>query len=171
MHLLIAGHETTTNLLGNLLRHLLTNAADMAALRAGRALIPLAVEESLRRDPPVLIQPVLCVAPSTRSGHAVDAGSRAVLSIASANRDPAAYEAPDAFLLDRVQPRPHNSFGGGPHFCPGAPLARLEARVALEVFIDKVDDASLDPEQGDHKVPVFWANGPERLFVHLTPRR
>jgi cytochrome P450 len=171
MHLLIAGHETTTNLLGNLLHHVLTNTAHLAALRAAPALIPVAVEESLRRDPPVLIQPVLCVASATCSGRAVDAGSHAVLSIAAANRDPAAYEAPDAFLLDRVQPRPHNSFGGGPHFCPGAPLARLEARVALEVFLDQVADASLVPEQRQQKVPVFWANGPEHLFVHVTPRR
>lgn len=169
MHLLIAGHETTTNLLGNLIRHLLAHPDDMTALRADRSLIPVAVEESLRRDPPVLIQPVSCVAPAVRSGAPIDAGRRVVLSIASANRDPDAYEDPEHFRLDRVDPPPHNAFGGGAHFCPGAPLARLEAKVALEVFLDRVKSASLDAAQRDEKVPVFWANGPEHLLVRLVP--
>jgi cytochrome P450 len=170
MHLLIAGHETTTNLLGNLLHHLLTSPAHIDALRADPALIPVAVEESLRRDPPVLIQPLSCVAAAVHSGTAIAAGSRVVLSIAAANRDPGAYDDPDEFRLDRTDPAAHNAFGGGPHFCPGAPLARLEARVALEVFFDRVQEATLDAEQEEQKVPVFWANGPEHLRVRLTPR-
>ncbi len=169
MHLLIAGHETTTNLLGNLLHHLLTNPEHMQALRAEPALVAVAVEESLRRDPPVLIQPLSCVAAATHSGTTIDVGSRIVLSIAAANRDPDAYDDPDEFRLDRVDPPPHNAFGGGAHFCPGAPLARLEARVALEVFLERVQHATLDAGYEHEKVPVFWANGPEHLHVRLTP--
>jgi cytochrome P450 len=170
MHLLIAGHETTTNLLGNLLQHLLTNSEHMDALRADQALIPVAVEESLRRDPPVLIQPLSCVAVVTHSGTSIGVGSRVVLSIAAANRDPDAYDDPDEFRLDRADPSPHNAFGGGAHFCPGAPLARLEAKTALEVFFDRVQEATLDAGHEEEKVPVFWANGPEHLRVRLTPR-
>jgi cytochrome P450 len=170
MHLLVAGHETTANLLGNLLHHLLTHPVHMDVLRASPALVPIAVEESLRRDPPVLIQPLSCVAAARRSGTTIAEGTRVVLSIAAANRDPDAYDDPDEFQLDRADPPPHNAFGGGAHFCPGAPLARLEAKVALEVFFDRVQQATLEAGHTDLKVPVFWANGPEHLRVRLTPR-
>jgi len=170
MHLLVAGHETTANLLGNLLYHLLSHPGHLGALRADPALVPMAVEESLRRDPPVLIQPLSCVAAATCSGTTINAGTRVVLSIAAANRDPGAYDHPDEFRLDRDGAPPHNAFGGGAHFCPGAPLARLEAKVALEVFFDRVQDAALEAGHTYVKVPVFWANGPEHLRVRLVPR-
>jgi cytochrome P450 len=170
MHLIIAGHETTTNLLGNLLEHVLITQTDLARLREDHALIPVAVEESLRRDPPVLIQPKTCVVAIEKHGATVDVDSRVVLSLASANRDASVYPEPDAFALEREQPAPHNSFGGGAHFCPGAPLARLEGRVAMEVFLDRVADAALPADYERKKVPVFWANGPEHLPVSLQSR-
>jgi cytochrome P450 len=170
MFLIIAGHETTTHLLGNLLEYLLTDRAGWDRIKADRSLIQMAVEESLRRDPPVVIQPATCVAALRTHGTTVQPGERVVLSIASANRDDAVYSNPDAFVIDRAGAAVHNSFGGGAHFCPGAPLARLEARVALEEFVDRVGDAALEPGYRRSKVPVFWANGPSCLPVTLTAR-
>jgi cytochrome P450 len=167
-HLIIAGHETTTNLLGNLLEHLLTTPQDLVRVRADRGLLAVAVEESLRRDPPVLINPTTCVVPADRHGAEVPAGSRVVLSLASANRDASTYPEPDEFRLDRADAPPHVAFGGGPHVCPGASLARLEARCALDVFLDLVGEVHLATGYEREKVPVFWANGPESLPVTLA---
>src|SRR5260221_10037424 len=94
---------------------------------------------------------------------------RVVLSLAAANRDETVYPNPDEFVLDRPSPAPHNSFGGGAHFCPGAPLARLEGRVSLEVFLGLVEDAQLTAGYHHEKVPVFWANGPEHLPITFRP--
>jgi cytochrome P450 len=79
------------------------------------------------------------------------------------------FDDPHAFRLDRPDPRGHVAFGGGPHVCPGASLARLEARVALSVFLDRV--ATIRPEHpGTYdEVPVAWAHGPRALEVRLTP--
>ena len=169
MHLIIAGHETTTNLLGNLLEHILSTPGDLARLRTDPALLAVAVEESLRRDPPVLIQPKTCVHAIDKHGATVAEDTRVVLSLAAANRDATVYPEPDQFVLDRERPAPHNAFGGGAHFCPGAPLARLEGRVSLEVFLDLVADAQLPAGYHHEKVPVFWANGPEHLPVTIRP--
>ena len=171
MHLIIAGHETTTNLLGNLLEHLLSTPDDLARVRTDPTMIAVAVEESLRRDPPVLIQPLTCVHAIEKPGAIVEEDTRVVLSLAAANRDETAYPNPDEFVLDRPNPAPHTSFGGGAHFCPGAPLARLEGRVSLEVFLDLVADAALPADYHSEKVPVFWANGPEHLPVSLRGAR
>jgi 2-hydroxy-5-methyl-1-naphthoate 7-hydroxylase len=93
-----------------------------------------------------------------------------VLSIAAANRDGEVYPEPDVFDLDRGRPAVHLAFGGGAHFCPGAPLARLEARVALGVLFDQVEALSLVEGHQHKKVQVFWANGPEHLPVTLRSR-
>jgi cytochrome P450 len=89
--------------------------------------------------------------------------------LASANRDEHMYDDPDAFKLDRPSARDHLAFGGGPHVCPGASLARLEGRIALEVFLDRVGTAELDRGYQRQQVPVFWANGPRVLPVTLVP--
>jgi cytochrome P450 len=169
-HLLVAGHETTTNLIGNLLEHLMATPRDMARIRADCSLLPAAVEESLRRDPPVVMLPKTCVHALEKDGAVVEEGERVVLSIAAANRDNRIYPEPDVFNLDRGRPAAHNAFGGGAHFCPGAPLARLEARLALEVLFDRVAALSLAKSYQRRKVQVFWANGPAHLPVTLRPR-
>lgn len=74
----------------------------------------------------------------------------------------------DVFALDRPHARDHLAFGGGPHVCPGASLARLEGRIALEVFLDRVGTACVEDGYQREPVPVFWANGPRRLPVRLT---
>jgi len=92
-----------------------------------------------------------------------------VFGVSSANRDEDYFDDPNAFRLDRDRPKDHIAFGGGPHICPGASLARLEGRVALEVFLDRVATAELAPGCVRKKTPVFWANGPDRLDAFLTP--
>ena len=77
------------------------------------------------------------------------------------------YDTPDVFRLDRPSARDHLAFGGGPHVCPGAALARLEGRIALEVFLDRVATATLADGYRREPVPVFWANGPRTLPVTI----
>ena len=122
-------------------------------------------------DPPIHVLMRDCTADAAIAGVTVPAGAKVAFGLASANRDEANYPDGDAFRLDRANGRDHLAFGGGPHVCPGASLARLEGRVALEVFCERVGDARLEPGYQREQVPVFWANGPRRLPVTITPRR
>ncbi len=166
--LLIAGNETTRNLIANMLLVLATKPEIMQALQADRSLLSVAVEESLRHDSPVQLVLRHCVSPTEIAGVRIEAGDRVVLAVASANRDRAAIEDPADFRLDRPDPRDHIAFGDGAHVCPGASLARLEARVALETFLDLVAEVHLEPGWRYRKVPVFWAQGPVELPVRLV---
>jgi cytochrome P450 len=128
--LLLAGHETTTNLLGNAVLCFIEHAPSLERLRADPAFLPAFVEEVLRYRSPVQVA-FRVARRDVRSGdHTIEQGSVVLAMIGSANRDPAHFSRPDRFDLDR-QPNPHLAFGHGIHFCVGAPLARLEARVAL----------------------------------------
>jgi cytochrome P450 family 142 subfamily A polypeptide 1 len=168
--LLISGNETTRHLLSNLLYRLASQEGLLETLRADPGLIPVAVEESLRLDS-VVINLVRTVCRDTVfRGHAMKEGDRVFFGVASANRDEDLYVEPDAFRLDRPKPKGHFAFGGGPHVCPGASLARLEARVLLEVAVERLERIDLAPGFEWEKVPVFWANGPERLPTRLHVR-
>jgi cytochrome P450 len=105
---------------------------------------------------------------TTITGCPVGPGDRVVFGLASANRDECVHADPDAFRLDRPKPREHLAFGAGPHVCPGASLARMEAIVALEVFCDAV--ASFTPVPGfvPEPNPVFWALGHRSLPVTVV---
>jgi cytochrome P450 len=166
--LLMSGNETTRHLIGNMLEAVCTDVALFVRLRADRELVPTMVEESLRHDPPIHVLMRDCIAATSVEGVAIPLGSKVAFGLASANRDAAVYDAPDEFRLDRPSARDHLAFGGGPHVCPGASLARLEGRVALEVFCDLVTAARVDDGYVREPVPVFWANGPRRLPVTLT---
>jgi len=168
--LLIAGNETTRNLIANLLLVLATNPDVMAALKADRVLIAAAVEESLRHDSPVQLVLRRCVSPTEIAGVPIAVGDGVVLAVASANRDRPMTDEPDEFRLDRPDPRDHIAFGDGAHVCPGASLARLEARVAIETFLDRVAKVELDDGWRYRKVPVFWAQGPAALPARLVPQ-
>lgn len=170
MFLVVAGHETTTHLIGNLLERIISDRVEFEALAADRSKITHAVEESLRLDPPVVMQPATCAVTFERRGVTIQPGESAVVSLAAANRDPAVYVEPNQFNSNRENPAAHNSFGGGPHVCPGASLARLEARIALDVFLDRVSEAHLDSGYRRAKIPVFWANGPIELPVSVRSR-
>ena len=166
--LLISGNETTRHLIGNLLEVTCTTPDLLARLRADGDLVPVMVEESLRHDSPIHVLLRDCIAATTVGGVAIPVGAKVAFGLASGNRDPEIYDDPDAFRLDRPSPRDHLAFGGGPHVCPGAALARLEGRVALEVFLERVQAARVVDGYQREPVPVFWANGPRALPVVIS---
>lgn len=167
--LFAAGNETTRHLIGNLLHRLATDPDLYAALRADRALIHPAVEESLRVDSPIQHLFRDCRRDVELDGETIHAGDKVVFGVSSANRDSARFDDPDAFRLDRENPRGHLAFGGGPHVCPGANIARLEARIALDAFFDRVAEIHVAPGHEFEKTDVFWAYGPTSLPVALVP--
>jgi cytochrome P450 len=129
--LFVAGHETTSNLVGNGLFALLGHPQELARLRADRTLLPTAVEELLRWDGPVSFSSRAVREPVEIAGETIAAGQLVMLALAAANRDPRAFEAPDHLDVAR-DPNPHLGFGGGMHHCLGATLARLEGQIAFD---------------------------------------
>lgn len=129
--LLIAGNETTTNLLGNLLNIAADRPEIWSALVKDPGLIDAAIEETLRFDAPVQFLMRKATRPMRYHGQDVQPGENVTVVMAAANRDPDVYEHPDEFRLDRRKNH-HHTFGFGIHFCIGAPLARMEARLVLE---------------------------------------
>jgi cytochrome P450 len=166
--LLISGNETTRHLIGNMLEVVCSDAFLLTRLRGDRDLVPVMVEESLRHDPPIHVLMRDCISATTVGDVAIPVAAKVAFGLASANRDPRTYDDPDSFRLDRPSPKDHLAFGGGPHVCPGAALARLEARVALEVFLDRVSSAHIADGHRREPVPVFWANGPRALPVVIA---
>jgi len=140
--LLLAGHETTVNLISGGVLALLRNPAALDALRADPELGAAVVEEALRYDPPVQLLTRVAGEPIRLSSLDIPQGDIVLLLLAAAERDPAAYEDPDRFDPWRKPPR-HLAFGLGPHFCLGAPLARLEGRLALTRFAQRVNTPRL----------------------------
>jgi cytochrome P450 len=132
--LLVAGHETTTNLIGNGALALLENPSAMEALRADASLVPSAVEEMLRFDSPVQMTSRIALEDVELGGQRVRAGEMVTFVLGAANRDPAVFAEPDRFDVARADNK-HVAFGFGAHFCVGAALARLEARVAFEALL------------------------------------
>ncbi len=134
--LLVAGHETTTRLIGNGLHLLLAHPAQLEMLRNTPALIPQAIEEMLRFEPPVLATRRFATEDMDFHGTRFKRGDLIFVSIAGSNRDPRANDAPDAFDITRTDIR-QISFGYGIHLCLGASLARLEAKVAFEELLSR----------------------------------
>ncbi|HQV56525.1 MAG TPA: cytochrome P450 [Ilumatobacteraceae bacterium] len=166
--LLVAGHETTTSLIGMMLYRLLEHPQVMARLRADPALIPVAVEEALRFDSPVHGLFRTNVSDCTLHDQQIQARSKLQLVYASANRDPRQFSDPDEFNIDRP-PREigrHIAFGWGIHHCIGAPLARLETAIAIELLLDRTTHIELagDAERnrsfvlhGLTRLPIRWS--------------
>ncbi len=147
--LLPAGVETTYRSMGNLLLTLLTNPDQLAAVRADRNLVPQAIEESLRLETPLLNITRIATKDTEVNGVPVPAGSTVMLMLASANRDETRFPDPDRFDIFREDPKPHISFGHGPHACLGLHLARMEMRVALNLLLDRLPNLHLDPAGDD----------------------
>jgi cytochrome P450 len=169
MNLIIAGNETTRNLIGNCLYTLATSPALYAQVQADRGLVPNVVEESLRFDAPVQVLGRAVLADTEIEGFALKEGDRVVFGLASANRDERVHDDPEQFRIDRPRIRDHVAFGYGPHICPGASLARLETVAVLEAFCDRVATFRLIDDFKPEPNPVFWANGHRRLPAILTP--
>jgi cytochrome P450 len=137
IQLLVAGNETTRNLISGGLVALAENPEQWAALRADRSLVPSAVEELLRWTTPVISFMRTATAAATIRGVPVAEGDPVLLVYASANRDEEVFgDDSEEFRVDR-DPNPHVSFGFGPHFCLGAALARLEGRIVLSQLLDR----------------------------------
>jgi len=147
--LLPAGVETTYRATGNMLFSLLSHPRQLDAVRADRDLVPRAIDEALRLETPLLNITRLATKDTEISGVTIEAGSTVMLMLAAANRDENRHADPDAFDIFRTEPKPHISFGHGPHMCLGVHLARLEMRVALELLLDRLPGLRLDPEADD----------------------
>jgi cytochrome P450 len=166
--LLVAGHETTSSLLGMMLYRLLERPDVMAALRCDPDLIPTAVEEALRFDSPVHGLFRTNAEQCELHGASIPPRTKLQVTYAAANRDPRQFDDPDEFRLDRDrrQAARHVAFGWGIHFCIGAPLARLEAKVAFEQLLDRLDAIELagEPRRNDS----FVLHGLTSLPIRFT---
>ena len=142
--LLVAGNETTTNLIGNAILCFAEVPGTLERLRGEPSLLPQAIEEVLRYRSPVQSMYRIAVAETTLGDVQIPAGAPLVAWIGSANRDERQFQQAARFDVDRGQIR-HLAFGHGVHFCLGAPLARLEARIALEGILSRLPGLALDP--------------------------
>ncbi len=134
--LLVAGNETTTNLVGNMLNILVDRPELWQRLREDRTLVETVIEETLRYESPVQRLYRITTRDVEVSGVRIPKGDRVAIFYGAANRDPDAFADPDTFRLDRDL-RDHVAFGMGVHYCLGAPLARAEARITLNLFLDR----------------------------------
>ncbi|MCX4546149.1 cytochrome P450 [Streptomyces sp. NBC_01565] len=151
--LLVAGHETTVNLISGGVLNLLRHPDQLAALRADPSLLGGAIEEMLRHDGPVTSAAFRHAAePLEIAGVRIPAGDSVMLSLASASRDPEHFPDPDRFDIRRPA-RGHLAFGHGIHHCLGAPLARLEGRIALATLLRRLPDLALALDAGPDALP------------------
>jgi cytochrome P450 len=162
--LLPAGVETTYRSTGNLLFGLLSSPDQLDAVRADRSLVPQAIEEAVRWEPPLLTITRVATRDTELGGHAIPAGSTVMPMLGAANRDDTRWDDPDRFDVFRT-PKPHIGFGHGTHVCLGMHLARLEMRVALELLFDRLPDLRLDPAGDDPHIRGQVFRSPTSLPV------
>jgi cytochrome P450 len=160
-----AGHETTNYLIGNALRRLLEVPPRWEEIVADPALIPGAIEETLRYDPSVPVWRRLTKRLVTIAGFDVPEGAKLFLWLAAAGRDPTVFPDPDRFDMRRDNARHHLAFGKGIHFCIGSALGKLEARLALEALTTRFPDLQLVPAQELTFHPNISFRGPQALWA------
>ncbi|MFC0104795.1 cytochrome P450 family protein [Kibdelosporangium aridum] len=164
--LLVAGHETTVNLIATGIYNLLRHPDQLAKLRADRSLLPAAVEELLRYDSPAMITfPAKANAPVQIGDVTIQPGEVVLPTVWTANRDANRFSSPDTLDITR-EDNQHMAFGHGIHHCLGAPLARLEARIAINDLLDRFPKLRLaDPVEEPARYPNLLLNGMTRLDV------
>jgi cytochrome P450 len=149
--LVFAGHETTTNLIGNGILALLRHPAELARLRNEPGLMPLAVEELLRFDGPAASVVRIATEEILLHGQTIRPGERVFAMLNAANRDPRQFANPETLDIARKENR-HLAFGQGIHFCIGAPLARMEAKLAITAILQRCPNLALQ------SMPLNWSN-------------
>ncbi|GAA2294599.1 cytochrome P450 [Nonomuraea roseoviolacea subsp. roseoviolacea] len=162
--LLLAGHITTTMLLGNTVLCLDAFPEQQEKVRADRTLVPAAIEESLRLFTPFAALGRSTMREAELGGVTIPADKLVMVWLGAANRDPRQFPDPDAFTPGR-DPNPHLAFGRGIHFCLGAPLARLEGRVAMNILLDRFDPLRVDPADPVKFIPTPTMAGVRRLSL------
>lgn len=166
MLILVAGHETTTNLIGNAVLALLRHPEECERWRKDPGLDAALVEESLRFDSPVQITARAVTAPARFGDVDVAPGALVTVALGAANRDPERFPEPDRFDVGRDDNQ-HLAFGHGLHFCLGAGLARLESRLALRSLFDAIPGLELAPDGAERRAS-FVLRGLSRLVVRRT---
>jgi len=161
-----AGFETTTHLICNTVLNLLRHPEQLEMLRNDRSLVPGAIDEVLRFDPPVQIDGRTAFEDLEFGGTTIPAGHMVMTMLAGANRDPETYDDPDRFDITRRDQPPVMSFGSGIHYCLGASLARLEGQVVLERLLDRFSNWTLAEEPSWR--PQIVIRGVERLDVSFA---
>lgn len=162
--LLVAGNETTTNLIGNAIQEFMHHPDELAKVMADPAILPGAIEEVLRFSSPVQATVRRATRDVELGGKTIPEGQYIVPWLAAANRDPAIFPDPNTFDVTRT-PNRHLAFGMGVHFCLGAPLARLEAKVALDVFLRRVRNFQRTDDRPLPRVPTFIMRGVRELPI------
>jgi cytochrome P450 len=168
--LLVGGQETTANLINNAILCLLDNQDQLARLRQSPELLPSAIEEVLRFRSPLQWMPRATRRDVELHGRLIPAGKLVLPMIGSANRDPKQFRDAGRFDMTR-NPNPHLAFGSGIHACLGAPLARLEARIALADFLERVKGFELATDEPWEPRKALGVHGPSRLPIRFTPGR
>lgn len=168
--LLVAGNETTTNLISNAIIEFMNHPAELARLREQPDLLPTAIEEVMRYSSPVQATIRRATRDVELSGKSISRGQPIIVWIGSSNRDVDAFPEPDRFDIART-PNRHLGFGLGIHFCLGAPLARLEAKIALETLLARFSSFERADREPLPRVPTFIMHGVRKLPIRVTDLR
>jgi cytochrome P450 len=166
--MLFGGIETTEGMIANAIVHLLSHPDQLALVEADPGLLPNAIEESLRLEPAAAMVDRYATADVRLGDAAIRRGELVRVSVAAANRDPAAFPAPDRFDVRRENARQHLAFARGPHVCIGMHLARLEAHTAVGRLLDRLPGLRLDPERPSAPSGLVFRKPPELRVVWST---
>lgn len=169
MDLMAAGHETTTGLIGNGMWLLLQSPEQLQALRDAPELLPNAIEEMLRMEAPIRGFFRAVTTETQLGGVTIPKGGRLFIVYASGNRDESQFSEPDRFDIRRADAKKHLAFGKGIHFCVGAPLAKLEGRIAFEHLLRRLPNPRLRTDAATVRRPYFMLRGFEHLPIAWDP--